>query len=126
MDHLAVVVQMAHKTGDAAFKIKGLLLIFIDIGDGYFQPFIEVSHLPDTFAEGIEIILHSAEDFFIRQKAGGRAGAFRLTGHSDIDYGDTLVVFLEIKLVVTFDPDFDPLERALTTEAPTPCRPPET
>ena len=69
------MVQVAHKTGDAAFEIKGLLLVIFDIDDGYFQSFIEVSHFADTFAQGIEIILNRAEDFFIGQEAGDSAGA---------------------------------------------------
>ena len=68
VDDRAVMVQVAHKAGDAALEVKGLLLIVLNIGDGYFQPFIEVSHFPHTFAESIEIIFHNPEDFRVGQK----------------------------------------------------------
>ena len=65
VDYSAVMVHVAHKTGQAALEIEGLFLVFSDVGDGDFQPFVEVGYLTHAFAQRIEIIFDRAEDLFI-------------------------------------------------------------
>jgi len=64
------VVHVAHKNSPGRLQIEGLFLVVFNIGDGYFQPFVQVCHFTNTFAKGVEIIFYRAEYFFIGQKAG--------------------------------------------------------
>ena len=122
----AVAVEVADEAGNAAFEVESLLPVVYFIDKGYFQAFIEISHLPQALAYRIEIVVDLGEYFFIGEEGSRSAGALGFADYLYRRYRHAALVFLVVDLAVAPDIDGHHSERALTTEAPTPCRPPDT
>ncbi|MBA7663501.1 hypothetical protein ES703_71546 [subsurface metagenome] len=103
MAHRPVAVKVTDKAGNAPLKVEGPLAIFTFIENGYFQLFIEVSHLPQALADGAEIVGSLAEYLLIGKEGNGGAGIVSLTNLGHLSLGHTLLIFLLVYLAVTPD-----------------------
>src|SRR4030067_1219135 len=101
MAYYPVTIEPAHKAGNAAFKIVSPLGILAFVPQGYFQPLIEVGHLPQALTYRIEIIADFAENLFISQEGDDGAGALGVADGFYRPLGHTLLVFLLVKFAVT-------------------------
>src|SRR3990170_1942921 len=108
MDDQPVPVEAVNEAGNAAFEVIGFLTILPFIPEGQFQTFIEESHLPDTLADGFEIVLGVAENRLIGEEDGRGAGARGFTDLFNLALGYAPFIFLLVKLSITPDLNFHP------------------
>ena len=101
---------------EAFFLLPSLSLIF----DGIRRPLFKKGHLSHSILQDIVVIDGFIENFRIRPEGGLRTGTLGLSQNLQLGYSFSLEIFLLVHFPPLFTSTIMCVERAFTTDAPTP------
>ena len=111
LEHLSVLVELAHEARDAALEVEGAVgLRVVFGGEGDADGLVEVGHLAEALEEDVAVVEGGAEDFAVGEEADVGAAAARVVVEDvalvdDVAGGDAAHVLLGVDASVAADLD---------------------